>query len=148
MIPAGNWVGRVCLPLKLSVYAVGSGEPLGGVNVLVAKLDVINGLRVGKEEDVRAWKMNLSRDKFSGETDTKGMVSLSAFCPAGSGSMFQSGHFGVPQIVEINHPGFRPLLIPLASLLGEQSFPLSKKVLEAKVWLIPVPPDTVSKPIK
>lgn len=58
------------------------------------------------------------------------------------GILFKSGSFHVNQVVEIAHPGYEPLQVTLASLLGGDRFPLSKKELAVKVWLIPRPVHT------
>jgi hypothetical protein len=149
--PVSNWDGSVGRPLKINIFVMDAETPLPGVRVLVSEMHIINQLHSINEDIRRDWMKNLYEDRTVGDTDIKGVVDIRVQCPAGgSNGLFgnRTGRFRITHMVEINHPGFRPLLIPLASLLGEQSFPLSKKVLEAKVWLIPVPPDTVSKPIK
>jgi hypothetical protein len=149
--PSFNWDGSVPRPLKLVICDFRSGKPIVDAVVWLHPTYESVSANTLTDSELLELKERYQMNKMVGDTDAKGMVELRAHCPAGGGgSMFilESGGFWVKQILEINHPGFRPLLIPLASLLGEQSFPLSKKVLEAKVWLIPVPPDPVSKPIK
>lgn len=78
--------------------------------------------------------------KLMGATDSLGKVVLGANCGAGGRISFlgvRTGSYRMAHILEVTHPDYEPLRIPLASLLGEDRFPLSKKELAVKVWLIP-----------
>lgn len=154
LMPTFNWDGSVCRLVTFTICDLSSGKSIPGVKVVLH--DSIDSAihDATDSERLAQWNERIAMNKMAGATDAEGQVELKAYCPAGGASRWggllgrRSGEFCVEQIVEIHGLGFRPLLVALASLVGERRFSLSKKTLEAKVWLVPIAPDNVTTPTK
>jgi hypothetical protein len=138
--PTFAWTGAVSREVNVQVLSIGVDEPLEGVEI--ALLDErerrmrSSYAKEGRHEEWQDWALQV---RYLGKTDEKGTVVLRRQFGAGGGLgfLFETGGFHVSQVVEIAHPDYEPLQVTLASLLGRDRFPLSKKELAVKVWLIP-----------
>ena len=86
------------------------------------------------------WLELLRNAGMLGNVDSKGEVRLRVRCGAGwTPTIFggKKGNFSLNHILEVSHPDYEPVRVTLASLVGGDRFPLSKKELAVKVWLIP-----------
>ncbi|QIF03774.1 hypothetical protein [Roseimicrobium sp. ORNL1] len=76
-----------------------------------------------------------------GKTDNHGTAVLGAKCGAGGRKSVlggKTGSYRIDHIFEIAHPKYEPLRIPLAALLGQNSFPLRREnKLTVRVWVEP-----------
>ncbi|QIF03773.1 hypothetical protein [Roseimicrobium sp. ORNL1] len=138
--PAFAWTGGVTKEVSVQVLSMGADEPLEGVEiVLVDERECRMRSSYLEERRYEEWRDWALQARLLGKTDGNGEVVLRRQFGAGGGMgiLFKSGSFHVNQVVEIAHPGYEPLQVTLASLLGGDRFPLSKKELAVKVWLIP-----------
>jgi hypothetical protein len=112
-----------------------------------AEVEILGSSEDGMKEILRGsgreeWKRAMKGYDIDvmGETNERGTVVLGAKCGAGGRSSIlggKTGSYSVDHILEVAHPDYEPVRVTLASLLGKDRFPLSKKELAVKVWLIP-----------
>ena len=139
-VPAFSWTGGVSKEVKVQVLSMDADEPLEGVEIaLMNEQDRRMRSSYAEDGEPEKWRDYALEARRLGRSDGSGTVVFRHQFGAGGGSglLFKSGRFHVNQVVEIAHPDYEPLQVTLASLLGGDRFPLSKKELAVKVWLIP-----------
>ena len=136
------WDGGVRCAVTVEVFEHNSDLPVENAEVQVL------GTREERMREVlggsgsNKWKEAMKRHDADvvGETNDRGTVVLPAECGSGGSVSIlgvRKGSYSVNHILEVSHPDYEPVRVTLVSLLGKDRFPLSKKELAVKVWLIP-----------
>lgn len=134
------WCGGVHCPITVAVLDHQSDTPVES-----AEIEILGRFELRIRESLggkgsSTWEEAMKNSHVVGHTDGRGIVLLGADFGAGGRKGVlggKNGSYSVAHILEVSHPDYEPVRVTLASLLGKDRFPLSKKELAVKVWLIP-----------
>lgn len=127
LLPALAWDGAVVVHVNFQVMDQGSSRPIRDARIWVLRS---SGYRVlGETNIIQTWR--------APATNEKGQAAVSLTCGAGGGTfmIWRTGRYVIAHQLIIDAPGYAPITIPLANVLGNDRWPLRKRQHDRKLWL-------------